>query len=1058
MTKGTSGEIRLFCIGDARIETSSTSIDPSASVVFATALYLVLENAKPISRQSLAELLWPNSSKEARTHRLRQTLLRLRRAGLNVESKGKSLIRLANSSIVFEDAQPPALAHFEQGHRSSIQPFSNFDPRLSDEYAEWLDRKRAQMISRIAPSILKQIGEQRAAGQWSVVENLAESLLQIAPLNEEATLALAEALVMRGSKHQAAAILEGYLKETGSGPLELKVQATLMRRRIADAASTTSIVAESPLVGRATTMTKLVELLKKTKLGAGSAFLLKGEAGIGKTRLIAELSRFASLQGFATIRINCRTSFQHRPLSAFVELVPLLRALPGAIGCSPENLQFLDRLTRHQPNRQATSNETEDPAWIFGSIQRALIDLVDAVAEESPLLIQLEDVHWLDSESTDLLREMIDRLPQHVLFGLTARTVDGDWITGDPLRVYQLDPIEKEHAIALVLNIVRQQDKEMPPVFLQWCTKVAEGNPYFLTELATHWVETGAEHDVPASLSTVLKNRLARLDRESLQLLQTCALLENNSTLARIEAVLEYDAFQLLQSIDALGSSGMIVVDQHDLPNGERIVSKHELLSTAALALLSPPAKRFLHRRIGQVLEHEIDERFSAATLWDCAKHWQLAGDNQRAFDLGRSCADYLLKVGLPVQAADAYGKSIEFCTTDAQRLDTLRLQTTAYYRMSAWRNVIETSASIRQLQQIVDPSASGHDDIELMELRAQWQTFDWYGVYQRALRCLAATNATSSHRAEAGVTALMLADYQCDREASQSIFGLIEELIAAGGVSELIALQARMVFHSDYGDIGQAVAVARKLVQEVSSRSDIGELFRAKCNAGSVCRVAGLFDEGQKLFMQALEIATTHGLSLAEQRAILPFAHMALEIGKVEDARRLYARLLEIPIGSCDQFTYVQQQALGVRLAIYDGKPNEAAQLLPFSLDEISTEPVYNKRTYNLALFVAVELSGKGCASREAILKLEESFAKSKTSPHQAFSAFVLCSALWRSGQRKKARKLLRDYETKYRREPWAVPRHLLEGIDRDLLTATDADPQFGYSFAENAVEKAPL
>src|SRR4029079_11704709 len=261
-----------------------------------------------------------------------------------------------------------------------------------------------------------------------------------------------------------------------------------------------------------------------------------------------------------------------------------------------------------------------------------------------------------------------------------------------------------------------------------------------------HWVETGAEHDGPASLSTVLNNRIARLDRGSLQLLQACALLENNSTLARIESVLECEAFQLLQNIDTLGSSGMIVVDQSDIANGERIVSKHELLSAAALAILSPPARRFLHRRIGLVLEREIDERFSASTLWDCAKHWQLAGDNQRAFDLGRSCADYLLKVGLPVQAAEAYGKTIEFCTTDAQRLDIFRFQATAYYRMSGWLSVIETSATIRQLEQLIAPRATGHDDIELMELRAQWQTFDWFSVYQRALRCLRAPNATNAH------------------------------------------------------------------------------------------------------------------------------------------------------------------------------------------------------------------------------------------------------------------------------------------------------------------------
>ena len=116
---------------------------------------------------------------------------------------------------------------------------------------------------------------------------------------------------------------------------------------------------------------------------------------------------------------------------------------------------------------------------------------------------------------------------------------------------------------------------------------------------------------------------------------------------------------------------------------------------------------------------------------------------------------------------------------------------------------------------------------------------------------------------------------------------------------------------------------------------------------------------------------------------------------------------------------------------------------MLPFSLTEISTEPVYNKRTYNLALLVAVELAKKGSASPEAIRKLEESFSKSKTSPHQAFSAFVLSSALWRGGEKKRARKLLHEYETTSRRESWPAPRDLLRQIEPDLLESILSDEE---------------
>ena len=115
-----------------------------------------------------------------------------------------------------------------------VRPFTGFDPNLSLEYTEWLDRKRNQVIAVLAKAILSLIAKHRLAGEWSEVERCASAMLQLTPLNEEATLALAEAFAMRGAKHSATRILDDYLRETGNGPTDLRVQATLMRRRIAD--------------------------------------------------------------------------------------------------------------------------------------------------------------------------------------------------------------------------------------------------------------------------------------------------------------------------------------------------------------------------------------------------------------------------------------------------------------------------------------------------------------------------------------------------------------------------------------------------------------------------------------------------------------------------------------------------------------------------------------------------------------------------------------------------------------------------------------------------------
>jgi DNA-binding SARP family transcriptional activator len=1039
MKKASPGEIRLRSIGDARIETSRSVIEPTAHVVFAMALYLLLERAKPSSRAALAEMLWPGVTPKLRGHRLRQTLLKLRRAGFFIEPVGRAQIRLGHQNVWIEHERLTTdgvgTDNLELSH---LRPLSGFDPKLSLDYTDWLERKRNQITSAIVKELLNAIAKHRLAGEWSDVERGASSLLQLTPLNEEATLALAEAFAMRGAKHSATKLLDEYLEETGNGPTDLRVPATVMRRRIADriAPRATDVVSEAPLVGRADVMRLLGELLTSTKNGTPESFLTLGDAGMGKTRVLTEFAQFAMLQGFITARINCRPSHKQRPLSAFVELAPILKSLPGAIGCSPETLQFLDRLIRHEPKRENTRTETADAAWIFGGVQRALFDLVDAVAHESPLLIQIEDVHWMDGPSAQILREMIDRLPPRVLFGLTGRESSEEWETVSPssLRVIHLGPINVGESADLVSSILRQRARTMDRAYMDWCVRVAEGNPYFLTELANHWIETGIEHEVPPSLSAVLRNRISRLDSGSLQLLQTCALLENNSTLSRIEAVLEQNAFQLLKSINDLATAGMIVVDgtSPSAANTDRLATKHELLSSAALMQLSAPARRFLHRRIGQILETEIDEHFSAATLWDCAKHWQLAGDNRRAWRLATSCASYLMKVGLPLAAADAYGKSLAFCSTDDERRDVLASQTAAFYRMSAWPSVIETAAHVRGLQHRLTPHSSEHDDIELMLLRAQWQTLEWDHVLERALVCLNAEDASTPHRAEAGVMALMLAGFRNDVDTSVKVFRMIERLVASGEVPEATRLQARMVFHTNFGELQEGLASARRLVDEQAMRDDIGELFRANCNAATVCRIVGLFDEAEKRFGSALEIAESHGLVGAEQRVIPHLANMSLEIGKIDQARALYRRLSEMPVSSGNRFSLIERQAIGVRLALYDGCGKYAKKMLPVSLEEISTDPFYVRRTYNLALHAAVQLATKGRVTVEVTERLEESFLRTRQGAHQAYAAFVLYVSLKQNGEGERAEHHLRSYGENFRREPWPAPIHLLRTLER--------------------------
>src|SRR5688572_7726091 len=644
------------------IVTPATTIDPSAEIVFAAALYLLLERSEPVSRRSIQAVLWPDASDGTAAHRLRQTLLKLRRLGFPIGVAGKGHVSLATESVRVDYEDFLATRNgLERSGNDALVLLPAYEPRFSQRYLEWLDTWKADVNASMTRVMLGIIARHRVKGEWVEAERNAAKLLRFQPYNEEATLAMAEACAMRGGKLQAMEILDKYLNEVGSGPTDLRLPATIMRRRIADRMHPRmeAAVGQSPLVGRGAVMEQLGELLRRSREKKGQSCLVWGDAGVGKSRLLAEFATFASLQGIPTQRVQCRPNDRHRPLSAFVDLVPGLREMRGAIGCSPETFGYLDRLTKHKSSMIQSRTGDADSEFVYSAVQQSLFDLIDAVSEEGCLILLIEDVHWLDSTSAKLLGQMVAWAEDHtIFFALTGRERPEDWArTPDGLTEIHLQPLDTGGSKDVFLGVVRQQGREVDEKYLDWCVRVAEGNPYFLQELANHWVETSDQQHIPSSLAAVLNERISRLGSTALLLLQSCAVLETNATLDRIEKLIGLEPHQMLPAINELGLAGMLVIeaDESGKNCADRLLSRHDLLSNAVLSLLTPPARAFLHRRAGAVFEAEIDDQRSASSLWDCARHWQLAGNVGRAFELAKSCAAHLLDVGLPGAAAEAY-------------------------------------------------------------------------------------------------------------------------------------------------------------------------------------------------------------------------------------------------------------------------------------------------------------------------------------------------------------------------------------------------------------------
>ena len=1037
MTDTSAGPIRLFVLGDARIETPVGVIEPTAELVFATALYLILERKEPVSRRKLERVLWPGAEKTVASHRLRQTLLKLSKTGLPIERFGNSRIGLVDHILLDSvEIMAQGAASFSLGTCPSFALFAGYNPTFSSAYAEWLDAKRDEISAALTRFLLEAIAQKRDVGSWEDVEAFATALREFAPLNEEASLALAESYAMRGAKIESIRILDEYISEVGYASDDLRVQATLLRRRVANATPLTERNGsrDNTLFGRSDALRSLTHQLSLAKNGNGQSCLILGEAGIGKSRLLAELSSFAGLQGFTTQRIQCRASHKHRPLSVFVELVPLLRTMRGAIGCSPDTLADLDRLTLHRPLDRTGSIDSSDPQWAYGRVLRALFDIVDAVADESPLLIEIEDAHWLDATSGEVLADMMQwATDRRVYFALTAREVPDVWSGSLPevIKELVLLPLDDTSASELLISIAHRFNRVIDETYVRWCTTVAEGNPYFLQELAAYWGETGEHQKVPPSLSSVLGRRVDQLDSDALQVLQACALLENNASLQRVEAALQYEPYRLLSAINSLGSVGMIVFEPEESDGGgqRRISSKHDLLSNVALDRLSTPGRAYLHRRIGTVLEQEVNEHYPTAILWDCAKHWRLAGDSQRALSLALSCASHLMEVGLSKEALDVYERCIPFCRSDLQRLEVLEREAVALYRGSDWQRLRHTATLARAVKSRVYPDASGHDDLELMDLRAQWQSLQWDEIASKAIQCLERTDAHPRHRVEGGIMAMMLLGFSHDAESTIETSHLtISNLIKRHGLGAALHHQAEMVYHTGFGVLQDGVAAARQLIAAHQAQGEIAELFRSYCNSSVTLRVAGLFDEAEKNLRSGLELAEKYGLDLSMIRVLPMLANMELERGNIEAARNWHSRLSSLTIDSANRFGQLEAGGIGARLALLDGDGGEALRRWPLSRAEAHADSIPHRRAYNCALQIGIDLATAGKPHWETLTILVEAYQRSKRGFHQAFNISIIYAAFERIGERNKSDEIFQDYVANHRREPWPVPRHLID------------------------------
>jgi DNA-binding SARP family transcriptional activator len=1029
--------IVLRALGTAEIDTGLKTLTPSQEIVFAAALYLILERAKRVSRSHLASLLWPRAPEKARAHRLRQTILQLRKLGITLRAD-RNVVQLAREDVStdIDDLTQGVPTLSDKLHGLEFLP--GYDPHFSESFHDWIDETRANVHSALTRMLLSEMKTARDSGNWIGVERISTHCLALDAYNEAAVLGRAEAYAMRGQKATAVSILDHYIQDLAPRNPTLALPATILRRRVVQhtplGPNKRFVLNEPDFVGRQKEMAILTQLLNSARKGNGAGCLINGEPGIGKTRLSSELAKFAELQGVRVERVCCKRADTHQPLSSFVALVPALRDMPGALGCSQKSLLWLKRLTEFDNSSDELPTPSEDSGTLYTNLRSAVFDLLDAVSEEQCLLIIVEDIQWLDRASAKLLAAILEWMPAKKLFFLfNSRQRDNllvESISPHQVATIDLKPLATREASTLIRTTINSSDGVHDANDLAWLVDTGDGNPYFLQELAKHWMETGQRDEVPPSVAMVLDERISRLSGVARQLLQACVVLGENSNIERLEQILGYTPNDLLTGIQELSAGGMLRSAPPKEVTTQKLLVRHDLLSIEVLNGLAPASVAFLHRRCGIILEREVlGTSISISLLRACAFHWYHSGDSGRAYRLAVKCANHLLEIGLAVDAAAAFEGALVFCSSVDAQIEVLGRIIQALRMARDWPALLRAIARFRTLQNA--ESADGHhDDLEIMEFEALRATETAIGsLFSRTLTCVYDNALPAAHRVRVAGVAVKLASGISDLQELRRLYFAVRPLLNDNAVDTRSRLQLEVVYNTMCGDLREALKLAKERVTFERTHGTSSLLTHAITDLAFVLRRTGPDEEILSVLLEAYDTAVEHKIFAAARDSaerIAAFLVDSRRPGAEEWMRRAVDRHGEGP----ELHITFSLNAYRTRIALRENRLWDAKTILERDFD---WGWLQNRRGWLAAVIaLRVRLRIAERARREEISpdveELRELYEFTAPLGGQDYEIAGLCEGLLYAGRRADAEAYLEDYLSKKRRDLTQYSRELAE------------------------------
>jgi class 3 adenylate cyclase len=454
----------------------------------------------------------------------------------------------------------------------------------------------------------------------------------------------------------------------------------------------------STLVGRDAELDQLWSQAAKLLAGQGSVVCLVGEAGIGKSRLCADFraseiaKRTTVLEGRA---LSSGRNLSYWPIIEVVrgwasvagedsEEVALDKLEAAVRAVAPDRCEevvaYLEVLLGLRPRGEGarivegTSGETKAKL-----IARSCRELVAAAAGFRPLIFIVEDLHWADESTLEILKSLVGTVTDtQVMFLLVFRPGFGSTLEAFrqavaercPGRLVTIDlpPLGDREAGVLIRNLLRTQG--FPEAVLERIVRHSEGNPFFIEEALRSFIDSGAirieageftvgpgaeDLEVPTSISEVILSRFDRMDEGVKEILRVASVI-GRSFFGRVLAQVVDDPGGLNSRIEDL--QGLQLVRERQRLGELEYLFKHVLVQETIYRSLLLRKRKDLHLRVARAIEQCFGDRireFLGMLAW----HYSRAEEPEKAAELLERAGRAALETGASAEALAYYGEAL---------------------------------------------------------------------------------------------------------------------------------------------------------------------------------------------------------------------------------------------------------------------------------------------------------------------------------------------------------------------------------------------------------------